>query len=76
MHSIKPKDNGVTWQASRIMRPDTLMSVADNTTIEPVAFQLLSGDSEIEPYIAPTENLTLDKELRMDGLATFPVHCL
>lgn len=76
MRSIKSEDNGATWQASQIMRPNFLMSVADDTTVAPVAFQVLSGEIEIEPYIAPTENLTLDKELPMDGSATFTVRYL
>ncbi|TFY90177.1 DUF1120 domain-containing protein [Pseudomonas nabeulensis] len=76
MRVIASSNNGSTWQAFAVMRPNYLMSVADSTTIAPVALQALSGDIDIDAYIAPANGLTLDKELTMDGSATLTVRYL
>lgn len=76
MRSIKSDNNGSTWQLSPYMRPNVLLSVADSATVAPVALQNLSGDIELDAYIAPAKDLTLDKELTMDGSATLTVRYL
>lgn len=73
---IRSKDNGATWAAANFMAPDFLMSVADDTTLSPIAVQVLSGDLELDTWIAPAEELTLGHELPIDGLATLKVHYL
>ncbi|NVZ22927.1 DUF1120 domain-containing protein [Pseudomonas costantinii] len=73
VRSIASYNNGSTWQTSTTLRPGALASVADNTTVAPMPLTVLSGDIELETYIAPTNELTLGSELTMDGSVTLQV---
>ncbi|NVZ68979.1 DUF1120 domain-containing protein [Pseudomonas costantinii] len=71
--SIRSNNNGTTWTTSIYMAPPWMMSVADGTTVAPIPVTVLTGDLELNTWIAPTNELTLGSELPIDGSVTLQV---
>ncbi|KAF1028745.1 MAG: Protein GltF [Pseudomonas sp.] len=76
VRSISSQNNGSTWQAASVFRPNYFVSVADNTAVAPIPVTTLNGDLELQSWIAPTKDLTLGNELPIDGSATLTVQYL
>jgi hypothetical protein len=73
---IESVDNGASWAASSSLLRDNIISFADNTVDAPIPIKQLTADLELEPIIAPTNSLTLDNEVAIDGSVTVTVRYL
>ncbi|NVZ49606.1 DUF1120 domain-containing protein [Pseudomonas sp. B6002] len=69
-------DDGGPWYGGRVLATTTLISVANTGSLAPIPVQVLSADMSSYLSIAPTKNLTLDKEVAIDGSATITVNYL
>lgn len=67
---IGSTDRGQTWKFERSLARDNILSVADTGTFVPKMFQTLTSDLYISPQIAPTNQLTLNNEVAIDGSVT------
>ncbi|AQT92737.1 MULTISPECIES: DUF1120 domain-containing protein [Pseudomonas] len=69
-------DSGNTWAPDYMFMDDTLLSVADASTVAPMPVQMFNADLQINPFIAPTNQLTLTNEAAIDGSVTLTVKYL
>ncbi|MBN2993688.1 DUF1120 domain-containing protein [Pseudomonas cedrina subsp. fulgida] len=76
VRTIESYDNGATWAGNMWLMPDNLLSVANTTTAAPIAVQLMTAELRINSLIAPTNTLTLDNEVAIDGSVTLTVKYL
>jgi hypothetical protein len=70
-------DNGATWAKDSGVWPDWLFSVAATTDHSiPIAVKDLAMDLVINTEISPTNRLTLNNEVPLDGSATLEMKYL
>lgn len=74
--TIGSYDGGLTWNVERNFMRDNMLSVADTSTLVPLPVTLFSSDLSIGPTIAPTNGLTLNNEVSIDGSVTLTVKYL
>jgi type 1 fimbria pilin len=70
---IGSDDGGSTWYGEHFLMRTAMLSFADTGTVTPKMFQTLVSDIHIEPRIAPTNQLTLNNEVAIDGSVTLSV---
>jgi hypothetical protein len=70
---IESNDSGATWAKATSAQPDYRLSVATIGATDPIEAQVVTMDLEVETYIARADGLTLDKEVNIDGSATFEI---
>lgn len=75
---LASRDNGATWEANSedaIWLRGRLAAFGDNSSGNwaPIAIATLNSDLTIQPYIAPSRDLTLTQEQLIDGSATVEV---
>ena len=74
VQAIGSSDGGATWvKQDRIMKDkqSSVAAMSDHSTR--IEVKDLTMDLEIDTYIAGTNNLTIDNEIPIDGLATIEV---
>lgn len=76
VRTIESLDQGVSWDANHWLIPSNLLSVANTTNDAPIAVQLMTADLRVTGFIAPTNTLTLDNEVAIDGSVTLTVKYL
>ena len=69
-------DGGLTWFTDYYLANNNLISVADASTVAPMPVQLFTSELSIRPRIAPTNQLTLNNEVAIDGSVTVTVRYL
>ncbi|PIB41519.1 hypothetical protein AOA57_26745 [Pseudomonas sp. 2588-5] len=69
-------DGGTTWEREPMIVDNGLYSVAPLGSLTPIPVTLLTTDLSVSGVIAPTQNLTLDNEVNMDGSVTITVRYL
>jgi hypothetical protein len=70
--AIDSKDNGTTWEQTKLSSPGYILSVASNTDHStPLKVKDVTMDFEVRTSIAPANSLTLTDEVVMDGAVTF-----
>ncbi|AKS06230.1 DUF1120 domain-containing protein [Pseudomonas trivialis] len=74
--TIGSRDDGKTWEAEASFMDDGLTAFAESGTFIPVQIRQLTTDLLIQPAIAPSKDLTLNKEEAIDGSVTLTVHYL
>ncbi|HWT67603.1 MAG TPA: DUF1120 domain-containing protein [Pseudomonas sp.] len=74
--TIYSYDGGSTWNTGNDLEWNTLISVADTSTVAPIPVQSFTSDLRISPKIAPTNQLTLTNEVSIDGSVTLTVRYL
>ncbi|WP_433736992.1 DUF1120 domain-containing protein [Pseudomonas putida] len=76
VRTIISEDGGSTWYASTDLATNSIISVADTSTLTPIPFQTWTSDLRIASHIAPTNQLTLTNEVSIDGSVTLTVRYL
>lgn len=66
----------VTWAPSALLSPDFLTSFAAIGTLVPTPVQVLNAELNIAPTIAPTNTLSLENEVPIDGSVTLSMKYL
>lgn len=74
--TIESSDGGATWYKGRVLGRLTMISVADAATMAQIPVREFSSDLKFFPLIAPTNTLTLDQEVVIDGSVTLTVRYL
>lgn len=74
---IHSGDKGASWVAdgdvNHVIDGSTLVSFAPSGTLIPGAYKTVAGKLQLETMIAPTSQLDLSSDIRLDGLATMEV---
>ena len=73
---IESQDGGASWYEGGWLSREMIASVADNTTLAPLAVQSMSIDMILRPIIAATNTLTLTNEVLIDGSVSMTVFYL
>jgi len=73
VETIGSIDSAATWHRESSLWRDNIVAVAVPGTLTPIMFEQLSVDLQIEPSIAPTNQLTLTNQVAIDGSATISV---
>ncbi|WP_339468571.1 DUF1120 domain-containing protein [Pseudomonas sp. EL_65y_Pfl1_R83] len=74
--TVGSEDGGATWYNERYLYRNNIVSVAALGTLVPIAVQVFSAELAIYPTIAPTNSLTLNNEVAIDGSVTLTVRYL
>lgn len=74
--TVGSEDSGSTWHSETHLYRNNILSVAEVGTLVPIAVQVFSADLAIYPTIAPTNSLTLNNEVAIDGSVTLTVRYL
>jgi hypothetical protein len=70
---IGSADDGSTWLPEPYLTRTNMLTVANTGTQTPISMQTLSADLHIDSFIAPTNQLTLNNEVAIDGSVTLSV---
>ncbi|APC15804.1 hypothetical protein BLL42_08685 [Pseudomonas frederiksbergensis] len=76
VRTIGSEDGGSTWYTERQLMRSNIISVADTSTVAPIPVQSFTSDLRISPRIAPTNQLTLNNEVSIDGSVTLTMRYL
>lgn len=71
---ISSQNNGTTWIRSSYLGTDIINSVATPGTLIPIPVQLLTAGLVVSGVIAPSNELTLNNEVAIDGLITLSIY--
>lgn len=73
---IGSQDGGSTWIREHYFKRDNILSVGTTGIAAPIPVLQFTSNLRIQPIIAPTNGLTLDNEVAIDGSATLTVKYL
>ncbi|WP_237885312.1 DUF1120 domain-containing protein [Pseudomonas sp. PGPR40] len=74
--TIGSEDAGSSWYNEPYLFRTNIISVAQTGTVVPIPVQLFTSDLNVQAEIAPTNRLTLNNEVAIDGSVTLTVRYL